>query len=125
MRMKNFSLVAYMLLASTITTIATPIKVRADTLGKGNLVAQSGRKYECSRNGVQPSISGSIHRDGICFIPISAGKCIAYSNIFSKITASGPSGMIKCDNPNIVTDEATGKRYYRFFFRSKFILDGN
>jgi hypothetical protein len=30
--------------------------------------------------------------------------------------------MTKCDNPEIVTDEATGKKYYRFGSGYKFIL---
>ena len=81
-------------------------------------------EYECSRNGVQPSIPGSIYRDGDCFIPISAGKCIAYRDPhFGDIMSDGPSGMTKCDNPQIVSDEATGKKDYRFFERSKFILE--
>jgi hypothetical protein len=121
--MKNCKLIAYLLLASAVTTFSNSIAVGADTLGKSHLIAQSGRQYECSRNGVQPSISGAIYRDGICFIPVSAGKCIAYRDPwFGDIVSSGPSGMTKCDNPEIVTDEATGKKYYRFGSGYKFIL---
>ncbi|MFM6247965.1 MAG: hypothetical protein ACKPGN_10230 [Dolichospermum sp.] len=124
LNMKNCNLVAYLLLASAVTTFSNSVAVRADTLGKSHLIAQSRRQYECSRNGVQPSISGAIYRDGNCFIPISAGKCIAYSDPFgySNIVSSGPSGMTKCNNPEIVDDEATGKKYYKFFSGEKFIL---
>jgi hypothetical protein len=124
---KNCKLIPYLLLASAVTTFSNSVALGTDTLGKSNqsnLIAQSRRQYECSRNGVQPSIPGSIYRDGYCFIPISAGKCIAYRDPFgfSDLTSSGPSGMTKCDNPEIVNDEATGKKYYRFFSGSKFIL---
>lgn len=117
--MKNCNLIAYLLLTSTVITFSTSLEVKADIL-----IAQSRRQYECSRNGVQPSISGAIYRDGYCYIPISAGKCIAYSDPFgfSDIISAGLSKMAKCDNPDIVTDEATENKYYRFFQGSKFIL---
>ena len=121
--MKNCNFVAYLLLVSAVTTFSNSLAVRADTLGKSPLIAQSRRQYECSKNGVKPSISGAIYRDGNCFIPVSAGKCIAYRDPwFGDLTSSGPSGMTKCDNPQIVNDEATGKEYYKFFEGSKFIL---
>ena len=124
LNMMNCSLVTYLFLASAVTTFSSSVSVRADTVGESHLIAQSRRQYECSRNGVQPSISGAILRDGNCFIPVSAGKCIAYSDPwgFSNLTSSGPSGMAKCDNPAIANDEATGKKYYKFFSGSKFIL---
>ena len=120
----NRNFFACLFLVAAVTTFSNSVSVRADTVGKSHLIAQSRRQYECSRNGVQPSISGTILRDGNCFIPVSAGKCIAYSDPwgFSNLSSISPSGMAKCDNPAIANDEATGKKYYKFFSGSKFIL---
>jgi hypothetical protein len=124
LNMMNCNFFAYLFLVAALTTFSNSVSVRADTVGKSHLIAQSRRQYECSRSGVQPSVPGAIIRDGNCFIPVSAGKCIAYSDPFgfSNLTSSGPSGMAKCDNPAIVNDEATEKKYYKFFSGSKFIL---
>jgi hypothetical protein len=113
---------------ATVTVTATPeptVTVTPTPTYTSTPTPEPRSEYECSRNGVQPSIPDSIYRDGYCFIPISAGKCIAYSDAFgySKIAPTGPSGMTKCNNPEIVNDEATRKKYYRFFSGDKFILE--
>ena len=112
----------------TVTLTATPeptVTVTPTPTYTSTPTPEPRSEYECSRNGVQPSIPGSIYRDGYCFIPISSGKCIGYADAFgySKIGATGPSGMTKCKYPDIINDEATGKKYYRFFSGDKFILE--
>ncbi|WP_287726631.1 hypothetical protein [Microcystis sp. M061S2] len=91
------------------------------------LISQSRRQYECTRNGVNPTISGSLFSDGYnCLIPISAGKCVGYADAFgySRIGNSDPRGMISCKNVEIAEDRLTGKKYYRFSSGDKFILEG-
>ena len=110
----------------TVTLTATPeptVTVTPTPTYTSTPTPEPRSEYECSRNGVQPSIPGSIYRDGYCFIPISSGKCIAYRDPWFGGMSDGPSGMTKCDNPQIVSDEATGKKYYRFFEGSKFMLE--
>ena len=90
--MKDCNLIAYLLLASSVTTFLTSVVVEADTLDKGHLIAQSRRQYECSENGVKPSISGAIYQDGYCFIPISTGKCIAIQNHYTRMYSPEQGG---------------------------------
>ena len=125
--MKNCNLVAYLLLASAVTTFQTQSQVRADTLGKSHLIAQSRRQYECSINGVRPRIPGSVVRDSNCFAPISAGDCIAHTiGAYGLSVGSGPSGMVECDESSrVIKDPSSEKKYYRFFSGDKFVLGGS
>ncbi|MDB9310362.1 hypothetical protein PN471_17335 [Aphanizomenon sp. CS-733/32] len=99
--------------------------VQADTLDKGNLIAQSRRQYECSKNGVKPSISGAIYQDGYCFIPILMGKCIAIQDQYTRIYDPQQGGWQKCRDEDVVTIPTTGKKYYRFsgLVQTIFVLD--
>lgn len=119
LRMKNCNLIAYPLLASAFTTFLTSVVVEADTLDKGNLIAQSRRQYECSENGVKPSISGAIYQDGYCFIPTSTGKCIAIQDQYTRLYSPQQGGWQKCRDEDVVTIPTTGKKYYRFSGGSK------
>ena len=67
LNMMNYSLVTSLFLATAVTTSSNSVSVRANTVEESHLIAQSRRQYECSRNGVEPSISGAILRDGNCF----------------------------------------------------------
>ena len=125
--MKDCNLIAYLLLASSVTTFLTSVVVEADTLDKGHLIAQSRRQYECSENGVKPSISGAIYQDGYCFIPISTGKCIAIQNYYTRRypIEQGEGGWQKCSDKDVVAIPTTGKKYYRFsgLVQTIFVLD--
>jgi hypothetical protein len=112
--MKNCNLITYLLLASAATTFLPSVAVEADTLDKGYLIARSRRQYECSENGVKPSISGAIYQDGYCFIPISTGKCIAIQDQYTRIYSQKQGGWQKCRDEDVVTIPTTGKKYYRF-----------
>ncbi|MCA2653212.1 MAG: hypothetical protein IM475_02945 [Microcystis sp. M061S2] len=101
--------------------------IQANNMSNDILISQSRRQYECTRNGVNPTISGSLFSDGYnCLIPISAGKCVGYADAFgySRIGNSDPRGMISCKNVEIAEDRLTGKKYYRFSSGDKFILEG-
>ena len=117
--------IAYLLLASSVTTFLTSVVVEADTLDKGNLIAQSRRQYECSENGVKPGISGAIYQDGYCFIPISTGKCIAIQNHYTRMYSPEQGGWQKCSDKDVVAIPTTGKKYYRFsgLVQTIFVLD--
>jgi hypothetical protein len=121
--MKNCNLVTYLLLASVVTTFSNSVAVRADTLGKSHLIAQSRRQYECSRNGVQPSISGAIFENGYCFIPISSGKCMFYKNQYTESYSPNTNGWLKCYDQPTMTDPTTGKKYYKFSVLDTFVLN--
>jgi hypothetical protein len=88
---------------TTVTETPTPI-----------YTPQSGRQYECSENGVKPSISGAIYQEGYCFIPISTGKCISIQDQYTRIYSSKQGGWQKCRGEDVVTIPTTGKKYYRF-----------
>jgi hypothetical protein len=75
---------------------------------------KSRRQYECSENGVEPSISGAIYQDGYCLIPVSTGKCIAIQNQYTRIYSPQQGGWQKCDDKDVVTIPTTGQKYYRF-----------
>ncbi|MGB3419374.1 MAG: protein kinase [Dolichospermum sp.] len=86
---------------------------------------KSRRQYECSENGVEPSISGAIYQDGHCFIPVSTGKCIAIQNHYTRIYSPQQGGWQKCDDKDVVTIPTTGQKYYRFTggVETIFVLD--
>jgi hypothetical protein len=104
---------------------------QANNMSKDILISQSRRQYQCrtgplhmgERPRVEPSISGASVNGSYCYIPVSAGKCIAMRIPFDFGGGSGPSGMSKCDPSSItITDEATGIKYYRFDGGSSFVL---
>jgi hypothetical protein len=44
--------------------------IQANNMSNDILISQSRRQYECTRNGVNPTISGSLFSDGYnCLIP--------------------------------------------------------
>jgi hypothetical protein len=94
--------------------------------GKGNsiLIAQSRRTYVCDfisiNQGVKlsPQIPGSITSEWNCYVPISAGRCVAIKeegNPFAHLYERNPRGMRTCDSDSlIIKDPETGKQYYKF-----------
>lgn len=107
--------------------------IQANNMSNDILISQSRRQYECTRNGVNPTISGSLFSDGYnCLIPISAGKCVGYADAFgySRIGNSDSRGMISCKNVEIAEDRLTGKNIIDLvqeinlsWKENKFILD--
>jgi len=105
--------------------------IQANNMSNDILISQSRRQYQCKtgpmfineRQIVEPNISGASVSGDYCYVPVSAGKCIAMAPFFNFGGGSGPSGMSKC-NPNsiTVTDDATGIKYYRFNGGDSFVL---
>ena len=95
------------------------------------LITQSRREYKCITGGmffgeqprIEPSIAGSSVTGEYCYVPVSAGKCIAVAPFFNFGGGSGPSGMSECNPKRITeTDPATGKQYYRFNGGDSFVI---
>ena len=80
-------------------------------------------KYVCgctASKGLQltPNIPGSVLKDGSCYVPVEAGKCVATKggNPFqSTLEGTSISGFYECHPDDITeTDKITGKKYYKF-----------
>jgi len=67
---------------------------------------------------LKPNIPGSVLKDGSCYVPVEAGKCVATKggNPFQPITeGTSISGFYECHADDIIeTDKITGKKYYKF-----------
>ena len=108
-----------------------PVTIQKDFVDSSILISKSPREYQCRTGAMfnpteerklQPSIPGATVDGEYCYVPISAGKCKAMKSFFN-FGANTPSGMDKCNPSKItITDEATGKKYYRFNGGDSFIL---
>ncbi|MDB9347717.1 hypothetical protein [Nodularia spumigena] len=107
-----------------LTAYQIPAKRTDSTQGNTILIAKSRRTYVCEYISVEkgvklvPNIPGATTNQWDCYVPISAGRCVAIKeekNPFAHLLPSGPGGMRKC-NPDQLTieDPATGKLYYQF-----------
>ncbi|MFM6668977.1 MAG: hypothetical protein ACKPJO_02385 [Dolichospermum sp.] len=67
---------------------------------------------------LKPSIPDSVLKDGSCYVPVEAGKCIATKggDPFQPIVeGTSISGFYECHaDDRIETDKITGKKYYKF-----------
>ena len=111
-----------------------PVIIQKDFVDSSSsiMVSKSPREYQCRTGAMfnpseerklQPRIPGATVDAEYCYVPISAGKCKAMKPFFN-FGANTPSGMDKCNPSKItITDEATGKKYYRFNGGDSFILE--
>ena len=126
--LKLTSVMIFVVLGNIVQT--TKVQSYSDILSNNvvqennnSLIAQSRRTYKCYKdNGVlssgkaelSPSISGAIIRGSSCYIPISAGQCVAFHNGINANVGNSPSPFTKCSSgwPPVVSDPVTEERYY-------------
>ena len=138
--MKNCNLVAYLLLASAVSTFSTSVVVEADTLGKGNLISQSLSQLQLENQTLEYQTgfaAYAIHRarkEGKISIDREGGTFIVGDmkiNVTADITQAGASSIdrhcqqlyssfititfLKMSRPLSVTFQPKGFNYYALY----------
>ncbi len=109
---KNLRAILPVLSLLTIINIQSPVDAKPKTF-----------TYKCIHSpskGLQltPNIPGSVLKDGSCYVPVEAGKCVATTAetpIQRAVEGTSISGFYECHpDDRTETDKITGKKYYKF-----------
>ena len=109
---KNLRAILPVLSLLAIINIQSPVDAKPKTF-----------TYKCIHSpskGLQltPNIPGSVLRDGSCYVPVEAGKCVATKGgdpFQTLVEGTSISGFYECyPDDRTETDKITGKKYYKF-----------